>query len=77
MSASVQNVCYIKSMKHKTPDTKQPSLLLLGFALLFPGIFLATIFDGSWTLRVIGIVLILVASATFGASISIPMRHKK
>ena len=52
----------IKTMKHS-------ELRNIGFALLFPGIFLAMIFDGNKFVEVVGILLLLLSSAAFGASI--------
>ncbi len=50
---------------------------MLGFALLLPGLFLATASDDSRLFQVIGLVLIVAASAVFGASISARTSRKK
>jgi hypothetical protein len=55
----------------------KPDLLMIGFALLLPGIFLATILDNSRIFQVIGLILIIASSAVFGASISARISRKK
>jgi hypothetical protein len=55
----------------------KPDLLMIGFALLLPGIFLATILDSSRIFQVIGLILIIASSAVFGASISARISRKK
>lgn len=55
----------------------RPDLLMIGFALLLPGVFLATILDGSRIFQAIGLILIIASSAVFGASISARANRKK
>ena len=50
---------------------------MIGFALLLPGIFLATILDSSRTFQVIGLILIIASSVVFGASINARSKRKK
>lgn len=58
-------------------SNNQTHLLITGFALLLPGIALATLLDVSRVFQIIGLILILAASAFFGASINARNKHKK
>lgn len=49
---------------------------MLGFALLLPGMFLATVLDGGRFFQIIGLILIIVASVVFGASIGARTNRK-
>jgi len=55
----------------------KPDLLMIGFALLLPGIFLATILDSGRIFQIIGLILLIASSAVFGASISARVNRKK
>jgi uncharacterized membrane protein YiaA len=55
----------------------RPDLLMIGFALLLAGVFLATILDSSRIFQVIGLILIIASSAVFGASINARSKRKK
>ena len=50
---------------------------MIGFALLLPGIFLATILDSGRIFQIIGLILLIASSAVFGASISARVNRKK
>ena len=62
--------------KDKRKDNK-PDLVMIGFALLLPGIFLGTILDSSRIFQIIGLILIIASSAVFGASINARTNRKK
>ncbi len=55
----------------------QIDLLIAGFALLFPGILLGSILDVNITFQIIGLVMIIVSSVFFGASISKNIRGSR
>lgn len=55
----------------------QPDLLTTGFALLLPGMVLTTVLESNRFFQVLGVALLLVASAVFGASINSRIRRKK
>lgn len=63
-------------MKHMNKENK-PDLLMIGFALLLPGIFFATILDGGRIIQIIGLILIIASSAVFGVSIRTQLNRKK
>lgn len=50
---------------------------MIGFALLLPGVLLATMVDSSRIFQVIGVILIIASSAVFGASINERSKRKK
>ena len=55
----------------------QPNLLTIGFALLLPGMALATVLDTNRFFQIFGLILIISASAVFGAAINSRTRRKK
>lgn len=57
-------------MAKNKQHAKSYNYATIGFALLFPGIALATLFGDSVVLRVIGLAMIIVSAALFGASMS-------
>jgi hypothetical protein len=67
----------ISSMKKNIRKIKHNELLSIGFTLLLSGIFLATILHGNRFFEVVGIVLLLISSAVFGASLNAKDRPKK
>lgn len=64
-------------MNKSERKNNKPDLLVVGFALLLPGILLTTILDSNRIIQVIGLVLIIVSSAVFGASINSQVKSKK
>lgn len=52
-------------------------LLFLGFALLFSGIFLTTALGDSLPFQIIGLIIIIISSVIFGASIRTTHQNKK
>ena len=63
-------------MNKDNRKNNKPDLLIIGFALLLPGVLLANI-DDNRTFQIIGMILILAASAVFGASINSRISRKK
>jgi len=61
----------------KSKENKGNQLLFTGFAFFFPGAFLALNQEFNWLIQAIGVVLIIIASMLFGASIATNARRRK
>lgn len=61
----------------KLQNLKRNELMTIGFVLLMPGLLFATVIDGSRLANGVGVVLLIIASAAFGASINANKPNKK
>ena len=66
----------IDYMKKIVKNFKQSELMSIGCGLFFPGVLLATMLGDNRVVQVIGVAMIILSSAAFGASISANDRRK-
>lgn len=61
----------------KNTNNNTTNLMLVGFALLMPGILLAVVLDSGRILQIIGLILVIASGVVFGTFLRLQKDRKK